>query len=126
MPIVGGDGGHGGGDALLLSDVFIGPGEDPLARPGELARRRAAPSPSASPATGRSRPALPVEVADLGIRLLAQPVTMSRIVVTGGAGRLGRSLVAGLAQRGHEVVSLDRVASDALSCRARRAGRAST
>ena len=34
---------------------------------------------------------------------------MSRIVVTGGAGRLGRTLVAGLAQRGHEVVSLDRV-----------------
>lgn len=33
---------------------------------------------------------------------------MSRIVVTGGAGRLGRSLVAGLTQRGHEIVSLDR------------------
>ncbi len=33
---------------------------------------------------------------------------MTRIAVTGGAGRLGRSLVAGLAQRGHEVVSLDR------------------
>jgi UDP-glucose 4-epimerase len=35
---------------------------------------------------------------------------MSRIVVTGGAGRLGRSLVAGLAERGHEVMSLDRAA----------------
>lgn len=34
---------------------------------------------------------------------------MTRIAVTGGAGRLGRSLVAGLAARGHEVVSLDRV-----------------
>lgn len=34
---------------------------------------------------------------------------MTRIAVTGGAGRLGRSLVAGLAERGHEVVSLDRV-----------------
>jgi UDP-glucose 4-epimerase len=33
---------------------------------------------------------------------------MSRIVVTGGAGRLGRSLVTGLTQRGHEIVSLDR------------------
>lgn len=33
---------------------------------------------------------------------------MTRIAVTGGAGRLGRSLVAGLAERGHEVVSLDR------------------
>lgn len=38
---------------------------------------------------------------------------MSRIVVTGGAGRLGRSLVAGLAERGHEVVSFDRAVSDA-------------
>lgn len=33
---------------------------------------------------------------------------MSRIIVTGGAGRLGRSLVAGLAAAGHELVSLDR------------------
>jgi UDP-glucose 4-epimerase len=32
---------------------------------------------------------------------------MSRIVVTGGSGRLGRSLVSGLAERGHEVVSFD-------------------
>jgi len=36
---------------------------------------------------------------------------MSRIVVTGGAGRLGRSLVAGLGRRGHEIVSLDRAVS---------------
>lgn len=39
---------------------------------------------------------------------------MSRVVVTGGSGRLGRNLVAGLAARGHEVVSLDRVPSDDL------------
>lgn len=39
---------------------------------------------------------------------------MSRIVVTGGAGRLGRSLVTGLAQRGHEIVSLDRSTTTAL------------
>ena len=38
---------------------------------------------------------------------------MSRILVTGGAGRLGRTLVAGLADAGHEVVSLDRDVSDA-------------
>lgn len=35
---------------------------------------------------------------------------MSRIFVTGGSGRLGRSVVAGLALAGHEVVSVDREA----------------
>lgn len=38
---------------------------------------------------------------------------MTRIAVTGGAGRLGRTLVAGLAASGHDVVSLDRVATAA-------------
>ena len=38
---------------------------------------------------------------------------MTRIVVTGGAGRLGRSLVAGLAAQGHELVSIDRALSSA-------------
>lgn len=33
---------------------------------------------------------------------------MSRIFVTGGSGRLGRSVVAGLAGAGHEVISVDR------------------
>lgn len=33
---------------------------------------------------------------------------MSRIFVTGGAGRLGRSVVAGLAAKGHHVISVDR------------------
>ncbi|UKA63268.1 NAD-dependent epimerase/dehydratase family protein [Arthrobacter sp. FW306-04-A] len=33
---------------------------------------------------------------------------MSRIFVTGGSGRLGRSVVAGLASAGHEVISVDR------------------
>lgn len=32
IPIKQGDGAHGGGDALLLDDLFRGPGDDPLAR----------------------------------------------------------------------------------------------
>ncbi|MGW8482077.1 NAD-dependent epimerase/dehydratase family protein [Microbacterium sp. NPDC055903] len=40
---------------------------------------------------------------------------MSRIVVTGGAGRLGRSLVEGLAGLGHELISLDRVTAPSLA-----------
>jgi nucleoside-diphosphate-sugar epimerase len=35
---------------------------------------------------------------------------MSRIFVTGGSGRLGRSVVAGLAEAGHQVISVDREA----------------
>ena len=31
-----------------------------------------------------------------------------RIVVTGGSGRLGRTLVTGLADAGHELISVDR------------------
>lgn len=33
VPIINGEGGHGGGDNLLLSDLFNGPGVDPLGRP---------------------------------------------------------------------------------------------
>jgi predicted dehydrogenase len=33
VPIINGEGGHGGGDILLLSDLFNGPGPDPLGRP---------------------------------------------------------------------------------------------
>ena len=33
---------------------------------------------------------------------------MSRILVTGGSGRLGRSVVDGLARAGHHVISVDR------------------
>lgn len=35
VPIAEGAGGHGGGDRLLLADVFTGPGEDPLERPSD-------------------------------------------------------------------------------------------
>ena len=40
---------------------------------------------------------------------------MTRIAITGGAGRLGRSLVTDLAAAGHEIVSLDRATSPALT-----------
>ncbi|QJU55699.1 NAD(P)-dependent oxidoreductase [Herbiconiux sp. KACC 21604] len=39
---------------------------------------------------------------------------MSRIIVTGGSGRLGRSVVAVLAEAGHEVFSLDRAPVEGL------------
>lgn len=42
---------------------------------------------------------------------MSRIVPMSRIIVTGGSGRLGRSVVQALADAGHEVVSIDRVAS---------------
>jgi predicted dehydrogenase len=35
IPIAEGQGAHGGGDALLLSDVFNGPHDDPLGRPSD-------------------------------------------------------------------------------------------
>ena len=35
VPIENGDGAHGGGDALLLADVFRGPSADPLGRPSD-------------------------------------------------------------------------------------------
>ena len=73
VPIVGGDGGHGGGDAILLSDVFVGPGEDPLARPANW--RDGVQSIAVGIAGNRSlETGLPVEVSDLGIALLAGPV----------------------------------------------------
>jgi predicted dehydrogenase len=71
VPIAGGDGGHGGGDAILLSDVFIGPGEDPLARPANW--RDGVQSIAVGIAGNRSlSTGMPVEVADLGIRLLSR------------------------------------------------------
>ncbi|WP_345751132.1 NAD-dependent epimerase/dehydratase family protein [Microbacterium rhizophilus] len=42
---------------------------------------------------------------------------MSRIAVTGGAGRLGRSVVRALAEAGHEVVSIDRTSAEGLPAR---------
>jgi UDP-glucose 4-epimerase len=40
-----------------------------------------------------------------------------RVVVTGGSGRLGQSVVSALAAAGHEAVSVDRVPADGLACR---------
>jgi len=62
-------GGHGGGDALLLSDVFVGPGDDPLARPADW--RDGVRSIAVGIAGNISlETGLPVQVADLGIALL--------------------------------------------------------
>ncbi|PNI09044.1 dehydrogenase [Arthrobacter sp. AFG7.2] len=66
VPIVNGEGGHGGGDELLLSDLFNGPGEDPLGRPsGYLDGLR---SVSVGIAGNRSlESSLPVRVEDLDL-----------------------------------------------------------
>ena len=70
VPIVAaGEGGHGGGDALLLADVFEGPGDDPLARPADW--RDGVRSICVGIAGNRSlETGLPVWVDELGIRLL--------------------------------------------------------
>ncbi|MEU1972645.1 Gfo/Idh/MocA family oxidoreductase [Microbacterium sp. NPDC019599] len=69
VPIHSTAGGHGGGDALLLSDVFVGPGDDPLARPADW--RDGVQSIAVGIAGNRSlETGLPVEVAELGIPLL--------------------------------------------------------
>ncbi|MDR6144143.1 putative dehydrogenase [Microbacterium foliorum] len=71
VPIDGGDGGHGGGDALLLSDVFEGPGNDPLARPADWTDGIR--SIAVGIAGNRSlETGLPVRVDELGIALLAR------------------------------------------------------
>ena len=90
------------------------PGRRPARPSGELARRRAV-----DRRRHRGQPVARDRHARRGRRSRHPPARptgqMSRIVVTGGSGRLGRTLAAGLAQRGHEVVSFDRAASDALS-----------
>lgn len=69
VSIDGGDGGHGGGDELLLSDVFEGPGEDPLARPADWTDGIR--SIAVGIAGNRSlETGLPVKVSELGIALL--------------------------------------------------------
>ncbi|MGA7147298.1 MAG: Gfo/Idh/MocA family oxidoreductase [Microbacterium sp.] len=72
VPIESSGDGHGGGDTLLLADVFEGPGDDPLARPADW--RDGVRSISVGIAGNRSlETGQPVRVAELGIRLLAEP-----------------------------------------------------
>ncbi|MFH8251986.1 Gfo/Idh/MocA family protein [Microbacterium sp. B2969] len=69
VPIESAGDAHGGGDTRLLSDVFAGPGDDPLARPADW--RDGVQSIAVGIAGNRSlATGLPVEVADLGIPLL--------------------------------------------------------
>jgi predicted dehydrogenase len=63
-------GGHGGGDDLMLADVFDGPGDDPLGRPADW--RDGIRSIAVGIAGNRSlATGLPVAIADLGIPLLS-------------------------------------------------------
>ncbi|MCC2031631.1 Gfo/Idh/MocA family protein [Microbacterium allomyrinae] len=69
VPIESTGDGHGGGDALLLADVFEGSGDDPLSRPADW--RDGVRSISVGIAGNRSlETGLPVRIADLGIRFL--------------------------------------------------------
>ncbi|MBA8817230.1 putative dehydrogenase [Microbacterium halimionae] len=70
VPIHGAAGGHGGGDALLMADVFVGPSEDPLARPADW--RDGVRSIAVGIAGNRSlETGMPVLISDLGIPLLS-------------------------------------------------------
>jgi len=69
VPILSDAGGHGGGDVLLLNDVFVGPGEDPLSRPADWSDGIR--SIAVGIAGNRSlETGMPVQVSDLGIHLL--------------------------------------------------------
>jgi len=66
IKIAEGDGGHGGGDALLLADIFLGPGEDWLERPSSWVDGvRSIAVGMAGNESLRTR--LPVTIADLGL-----------------------------------------------------------
>ena len=66
--------GHGGGDVLLLADVFEGPGEDPLARPADW--RDGIRSIAVGIAGNLSlETGLPVRIDELGIRFLSAGAT---------------------------------------------------
>jgi hypothetical protein len=66
IPIHEGEGGHGGGDALLLADIFRGPGDDWLERPSSWVD--GVRSIAVGMAGNESvRTGLPVKIADLGL-----------------------------------------------------------
>lgn len=71
--IIRGEGGHGGGDELLLSDLFTGPGDDALGRSADW--RDGIRSIAVGIAGNRSlKTGSAIDIADLGIPLLAQAV----------------------------------------------------
>ena len=73
VPIVNGEGGHGGGDELLLSDLFNGPGEDPLGRPSGYLDGLRSVSVGIAGNRARSKPSLPIRVADLDLGVRPPP-----------------------------------------------------
>jgi hypothetical protein len=65
-----GEGSHGGGDRILLSDVFRGPGEDPLGRPaGYVDGVRAVAVGIAANESIRTGQAVDVDALDLGVEI---------------------------------------------------------
>lgn len=83
VPILNGDGGHGGGDVLVLSDMFDVPGGDPLGRSSGY--RDGLPSTAVGIAGNESlATGQPVRTGDLG---LGADLTKRRSAFEGGARR---------------------------------------
>lgn len=91
VPIVRGDGGHGGGDALLLADIFDGPRVDPLGRSATwIDGVRAVAVGIAANASLVSGSVVPVGALDLGIDVIppaAPPENAGANLAPAGAAR---------------------------------------
>lgn len=78
VPIVSAESAHGGGDALLLADVFAGPVDDPLGRPADWTDGIR--SIAVGIAGNRSlETGMPAQVADLGVAILREQTTRDQI-----------------------------------------------
>jgi len=85
VPIPMGEGSHGGGDAILLRDLFRGAGQDPLGRPAGFADGVRAIAVGIG-ANESLRSGLPVALSDLDLGLRTEQDAPGRSGAGGGAG----------------------------------------